>query len=341
MKPVCFNQQEATLPRSIFVKWFNSQIVPWQKNPEHSYHGDLHFRTTLEKRLHNTSLDELAERIFSYVKRCTPEQLQTLQQTMSSAGYEFGLQSIEYAVIELAEAGSFSKLQALYPTLTWDALVDSLGVHESMSGKYMPLYAKDMIEYFEKTPMDAEERDSASLTMLVALQQNSLSTKDVIAVMSQLPTPDLKEHSNFIQATDNTVSLLYDTPPALVEAHAPKLAEQFQRLHEGWDIRYPAAVLALLMQQRHNRKYQVPPIHLLTYSTGAEDAKLAQLVLGQAPNVEPGEAPVVGRLRLMLQLYEPEDVMSAMLAGDERFIAPSEAYILPNDENLFQDVGQP
>lgn len=341
MNPVCRHHEDAVLPRSMFVKWFNSNIVPWQKNPMHSEQEDLDFRTYLQERLHNIALDDLTERIFSHVKHCTPEQLQTLQQTMASGGYEFNLNHVDYAVVELAEEGSLPKLKALYPTLKWPDLVDNLGVHESMSGKHMPQYADDMVTYFRETPMDEMDRDSGALCLFAALQQNPLETKKVVEVMQTIVPPCLQEHSNLIQATDNTVSLLYDTPVELVQHKAQELANQLQRLHEGWGIRYPAALLTLIMQERHNKTYEAPNADMLQYATGAEDFQLANLLRGRSPSPSDDEAPVVGRIRMMQQLYEPEMIMSAMLHGEERFIAPAEVYQVPIEDGLFQDVGHP
>ena len=147
------------------------------------------------------------------------------------------------------------------------------------------------------------------------------------------------ERSTLIQATDHAVSLVYDTPPELRAQKGAELGEQLVRLHDGWGIRYPAALLTKILQKDHGRDFFLPPLTTRVYAGNEEDTALA--VSFGAKGLE-GTLPMsdaVSMGLLVQSLYDEAMTISFCIDGAQSPTIEQPTFV-PQD-GIFQDVGQP
>ncbi len=299
---------------------------------------DLVARRALWLKIREKESSDITTHLFSTVRDCTPEQLAGLAGRLQKERFSFILDAMQEAIIGFGESGSLAKVQALFSSPQWSDFKTSLALHESFSSQHMPLYADDVIAWCNQAahPDDLAEDQ---LLMRIALNACPCDTPKVVSVMQRLGPIDFTDWSTIVQATDNIVSLVYDTPPELRAIKATELGEQLIRLHDGWGIRYPAALLTRILQKEHGKEFFLPPLATMAYEGYEDDANLAVLFGAKGLDV-PTPKPDVQTMGILVQsLYDESTALAFCIEG-----ASDHSMEQPDFEptvDLFQDVGQP
>ncbi len=300
--------------------------------------ADKDFREALWLNIREQESSEITRNLFSVVRNCTPAQLTELAGRLKKEKFSLILDSMQDAISGFGDSGSLAKVQSFFGAPTWDDFKTSLALYESFSSRYMPLYVDDVLAWSAQAS-HPDDTASDHLLMRIALNGCPCDTAQVVSVMQRLGPVDFDDRANLVQATDYAVSLVYDTPPELRNSKAAELAEQLVRLHDGWGIRYPAALLTRILQKEHNKDFFLPSASLMTYEGHEDDMGLAALfgAKGTTASIPKTEALSMGVL--VHSLYEESQVLAFCVEGASAVAIHRPQFEPPMD--IFQDVGQP
>lgn len=295
-------------------------------------------REALWLKIREKESSDITTHLFSTVRDCTPTQLASLAGRLKHERFSLILDAMQEAIVGFGESGSLTKVRALFSSPRWSDFKTSLALHESFSSQHMPLYVDDVIAWCnEETGPD--DLASDQLLMRIALNACPCDTPQVVSVMQRLGPVDFTDWSTIVQATDNVVSLVYDTTPELRASKAAELGEQLTRLHDGWGIRYPAALLTRILQKNHSKEFFLPPLATMAYEGHEDDAGLAVLFGAKGLDIPTPKTAAVSTGILVQSLYDESMALAFCIDGasDHSMEQPD----FEPDVGLFQDVGQP
>lgn len=299
---------------------------------------DKALREALWLNIREEEASDITNNLFATVRDCTPTQLAELAGRLKRDGFGLVLDSMQDAVVGFGDSGSLEKVQALFGSVGWETFQTSLAMHESLSSRNMPLYADDVIAWCARA-RHPEEMAEDHLLMRIALNACPCDTQQVVSVMQRLGPIDFAERSTLIQATDHAVSLVYDTPPELRAQKGAELGEQLVRLHDGWGIRYPAALLTKILQKDHGHDFFLPPLTTRVYAGNEEDTALAVSFGAKGWEGPLPMSDAVSMGLLVQSLYDEDMAISFCIDGAQSPTIEQPTFV-PQD-GIFQDVGQP
>lgn len=322
-----------------YQKWINGDTFPWPHDPSLTPFESNVFRDNLRCFIQREGAIRVAERLFYRVRKCTANQLDSLQKCLHAERSYLNIGSLESAISEMGAYGSLPKIRALFPNMTWNDFINNLGMHASLSGTNMLLYATDILAWYDQNKNN-NTVDVYQMSMLTSLQQCSLDVSKVVGVMRKVYGEGL-ETLDLSQATENAVSIIYALTPENSQAESQRLADQFTMLHKGFDIAYPVALLVLVSQDIHKKTFNIPEASMLKYSGAKVDIQVAKVFENtQAPNGSKDTAAVKAA-RLVQSLYDQDERFQFCINGVGRNSQKEKNADINIDGSVFQDVGQP
>lgn len=321
-----------------YQKWINGDQFLWPHDPSLTLAESNKFREYLKYSIQTEGSVRVAERVFYRVRKCTADQLTNLQKCLHAQKSHLNINSLASAISDMGLYGSLPKLRALFPSMTWEAFNNHLGMHESLSGNHMLSYATDILVWYDQEKTNDAE-GTCQMSMLTSLQQCPLDVSIVVGVMRKVYGQGLAKLDLF-QATENAVSIIYATTPENSQYKSQQLADQLTMLHKGWGIAYPVALLVLMVQV-HNRTFTIPELSMLKYSGAHVDIQVAKVFENtQSPSESKGIAAVKAA-RLVQSLYDQDEQFKFCINGVGRLSQKEKNAHLDIEGTVFQDVGQP
>lgn len=328
-----------SLPLTFYTNWINGVQFPWPNEPSLTDAENKTFRDELEERIYRDGHVLMSVHFFARIRKCTEQQLGTLVKCLQAEGCYLDVHSLDGAIVNMEKQGSLAKLKQLYPNLTWDDFNTCCGVQEALSGSMMPLYANDVLAWYQSECSD--DADSGYLpSMLCALQQCKLELSTVLPVMEQVRSLGLVDFSLY-ESTETPVSLIHDTTLATAMARREELANQFAMLHVGWKVQYPIALMFILMREEYQKSFDVPPIEILHYPTAHVDLQIASIFNGTYIAKANDDFAVVTAAKLVQTLYDKQSQFHFCIDGTSSLNLKNENCPLEVDSSIFQDVGHP
>lgn len=321
-----------------YQKWINGDQFLWPHDPSLTLAESNTFREYLKYSIQTEGSVRVAERVFYRVRKCTADQLTNLQKCLHAQKSHLNINSLASAISEMGLYGSLPKLRALFPSMTWEDFNNYLGIHESLSGNHMLLYATDILAWYDQEKTN-DTQGTCQMGMLTSLQQCPLDVSTVVSIMRKVYGKGLVKLDLF-QATENAVSIIYATTTENSQYKSQQLADQFTMLHKGWGIAYPVALLALMVQV-HNRTFTIPEFSMLKYSGAHVDIQVAKVFSNMQASNGVKDTAAVKAARLVQSLYEKNEQFQFCIKGVGR-LSQKEKNAHPEIEgSVFQDVGQP
>ena len=336
--PIRNRSSAGTPPVHFYHAWVNGDRFKWPHDSNLTSSQQSDMREKLKSDIYRDGAVKTADNFFSRIRKCTVEQLSTLQRCLEIENYHLDPSSVDTAIFEMGPEGSLAKIRSLYPHMSWQDFNEHLGVYQALSGVHMLNYADDVLAWYRQEQA-CGNAGSDQASILVSLQQCPLDVSKVVSVMKNVLSGGNDELDVF-QATDNIISIIYDLTPQTAKARGQELADQFTFLHKGWGIAYPVALVAQLAREKHNKFFEIPETSMLDYSAARIDVQVAR-VFDNTYVVKKQEHSAVSMARIVLSLYDFNERLKFCVEGAAVFAPKDKTVPLNIESSLFQDVGQP
>ena len=328
--PILHGRRPSNPLRSLYFKWIKGTTIAWPADPGMTVEEDRIFRKRTLESMAGLEAEDIAKNLFSIVRSCTCKQMQALAQAILAIDCTLDVSKVPMAISDFGEYGSISKIRALYPMLTWKGFDGCAGMHECLSGDYMPQYINAVVQWCNDESVIGEERHLHQEHMLMALQECTLDASTIVEAMTIVKGEDFKVGS-IIRATSHVLSNIESLKPGAI-------AKQLLLLHEGWGIQYPAALVQQIAQEVHATNFRIPPVEMLMYPTAQEDIQVAN-VFKNTDRALDGNTEVIRRASIIQACYSWKAQWNFCVDAGVGMFSKESIAELKLDSNVFQDIG--